>query len=155
MFRKMRRSEKELSKEEVDFILNNAEYGTLAVLGEHGYPYSVPVNFAFIENKIVFHGAKAGYKFDLLKEEAKVSFSTVLTSEVVANEFDTLYKSVICFGIGKQIKEIHNKKNYAKALIEKYSKNYIDEGEQYIDRVIENTAVFAIDIVHITAKEGK
>ena len=44
MFRKMRRSGQQLSREESEKILKEATHGVLAVCGDDGYPYAVPVS---------------------------------------------------------------------------------------------------------------
>ena len=55
MFREMRRKAQQLSHEECVKILNNATSGVLAVYGDDGYPYTVPVSHAYDNGKIVFH----------------------------------------------------------------------------------------------------
>ena len=45
----------------IDDILNNSEYGTLA-LCNNNIPYSIPINFVQVNNCIYFHGAKKGKK---------------------------------------------------------------------------------------------
>ena len=57
MFREMRRKEKQLGKEMVEDILKKGEYGTLATIGENGYPYALPLSYDYFDGKIYFHGA--------------------------------------------------------------------------------------------------
>ena len=45
MFREMRSKANMLTNEEVENILKTSPNGTLALYGENGYPYSVPVTF--------------------------------------------------------------------------------------------------------------
>ena len=47
MFREMRRKAQQISTEECMEILLNAKTGVLGLLGEDGYPYTVPVNFVY------------------------------------------------------------------------------------------------------------
>lgn len=155
MFREMRRKTKELSKEETIEILQNASYGSVAILGDNGYPYCFPINFAFANNQIIFHGAKEGYKNDLIKNECKCSFNAVSEETLLPKEFDTLYKSVIAFGTVKSLEDTEEKKTAAMLLIQKYSNNFKEDGAKYIDRAIDGTAVYVIDVEHITGKEGK
>ena len=54
---KMRRKDRETTEERAYEILQNGEYGILSTIGEDGYPYGVPVNFAVEGNKIYFHCA--------------------------------------------------------------------------------------------------
>ena len=68
MFREMRSKANMLTNEEVENILKTSPNGTLALYGENGYPYSVPVNFVYSDGKIYFHGAAEGYKLDCMKK---------------------------------------------------------------------------------------
>ncbi|MBR0287080.1 MAG: hypothetical protein IJQ96_08695 [Bacteroidales bacterium] len=42
-------------------MLSSAQRGILAVHGENGYPYRLPINFLYLDGKIYFHCAKAGH----------------------------------------------------------------------------------------------
>ena len=66
MFRKMRRFKQQLSEEECLEILKTAKRGVLAVLGDEGYPYAVPLDFVYEDGKIYFHCAKEGHKLDAI-----------------------------------------------------------------------------------------
>ena len=63
--------------------MKNASSGVLAVLGDGNYPYAVPLNFAYKDNKIYFHCATNGHKLDAIKKNSKVSFCVVDSEEVV------------------------------------------------------------------------
>ena len=52
MFRPMRRFKQQLSNEECEEILNNCKSGVLAVIGDNGYPYAVPLSYVYLNNKI-------------------------------------------------------------------------------------------------------
>lgn len=49
----------------------------LAVNGDDGYPFAIPVNYFYDQeqDKIYFHGAKSGHKVDALKKNDKVCFT--------------------------------------------------------------------------------
>ncbi len=55
-------------------ILRRATAGVLAVAGDDGYPYAVPLSFAYEDGRILFHGALTGHKLDAIAREDKVSF---------------------------------------------------------------------------------
>lgn len=98
MFRESRKPEKNLSEAEMKEILEVAEYGVLATIGDDGYPYGVPLNFVYDGKAVYFHGAKEGHKVDNLKFSSKVSFTVVVDTEVLPKEFNTKFRSVILFG---------------------------------------------------------
>ena len=77
MFREMRRIKQQVSEEECLRILKTERRGALAMIGEQGYPYAVPVNYFYDESdgKIWIHGAKEGHKIDALKSCGKVCFT--------------------------------------------------------------------------------
>ena len=62
MFRELRRKKREISTEAAKQLLKIERRGILAVNGEDGYPYAIPINYYYDEeqNKIYFHGARAG-----------------------------------------------------------------------------------------------
>lgn len=98
MFREMRRTRQQLSQAETEEILKNGVTGVLAVHGDGGYPYAVPVNYVYKDGKIYFHGARAGHKFDAIARDDKVSFCVIDRDEVVPEKLTTAYRSAIVFG---------------------------------------------------------
>ena len=59
-FRAMRRKRQQLSDEENTGILKKATSGTLALLGDGGYPYAVPISYVYDDGKLYFHSALSG-----------------------------------------------------------------------------------------------
>ena len=98
MFRKMRRFKQQLSNDEALEILKNCKSGVLAVSGDDGYPYTVPLNFVYKDGKIYFHCAKNGHKLDAIKQNKKVSFCVIEKDEVDSEKLTTLFRSVVVFG---------------------------------------------------------
>jgi nitroimidazol reductase NimA-like FMN-containing flavoprotein (pyridoxamine 5'-phosphate oxidase superfamily) len=64
----MRRFRQEVPREECIKLLTEEKRAVLAVNGDNGYPYAVPVNFYYDSetDKIYFHCAKAGHKLDAM-----------------------------------------------------------------------------------------
>ena len=98
MFREMRRKNQRLTKAECVEILNRNTSGVLAVLGDEGYPYSVPMSYIYDGNAVYFHCAKSGHKLDAIRQCDKVSFCVIDKDEVVPQKYTTYYRSVILFG---------------------------------------------------------
>lgn len=152
-FRKMRRIKQQLSETEVIEILERGSEGVLGVIGNDGYPYTVPVNYLYRDGKIIFHGAKAGHKFDSMKENNKVSFCVIDKDDVVGEELTTYYSSVIAFGRVRILEDREEKIESVKALSLKYTDN-IDKINASIEKEIPALACFEIEIEHLTGKEG-
>ena len=100
MFRPIRKKKNELSTEDTKQILREARRGVLAVNGEDGYPYAIPINFIYDETagRIYFHSSRAGYKLDAIKVCDKVCF-TAYGTEIVREEAWAPYmRSAVVFG---------------------------------------------------------
>ncbi|MGN0255439.1 MAG: pyridoxamine 5'-phosphate oxidase family protein [Chordicoccus sp.] len=99
-FRPMRRFKQALSEEECLDVLEKGGHGVLAVSGDDGYPYAVPLNFYFDrENmKLYFHGASVGHKIDSIARHDKVSFCVTENLGKAPGEWWNTWKSVIAFG---------------------------------------------------------
>ena len=97
MFREMRRKNQLLSEEETIKILKKGTSGVLAVLGDEGYPYAVPLSYIYCNSKIYFHAAKAGHKIDAIMKCNKASFCVIDEDNVVPEEYTTYFRSAIAF----------------------------------------------------------
>lgn len=74
-FRPMRRFRQQLPDEECIQILETAYRGFLSVIGDGGYPYTVPLNFVYAEGFLYFHCAVAGHKLDALRRPIRSACS--------------------------------------------------------------------------------
>lgn len=97
-FRSMRRTGQQLSREECFDILRTATSGVLAIHGDEGYPYAVPMSYVTVGESIFFHGAVTGHKIDAIRRCAKASFCVIAQDDVVEETYSTDYRSVIVFG---------------------------------------------------------
>jgi nitroimidazol reductase NimA-like FMN-containing flavoprotein (pyridoxamine 5'-phosphate oxidase superfamily) len=147
----MRRKDKQLTMEECEEVLAKGEHGVLATTSENGYPYVTPLNFVFANNNLYFHSALEGEKLDNISECNKVSFCVSTDVELLADKFDTNYKSVILFGRAEEIYGIE-KDEALLELIKKYSPDHIEQGEKYISRMKEKARVVKINVEHLTGK---
>mgnify|MGYP002565222328 CR=1 FL=1 len=98
MFREMRRKKQALSPEENVEVLQRGTAGVLAVSGDDGYPYAVPLSYIYEDGKIFFHCAKEGHKLDGIARSDKVSFCVIDQNEIRPEEYTTYFRSVIAFG---------------------------------------------------------
>ncbi|MBR6702080.1 MAG: pyridoxamine 5'-phosphate oxidase family protein, partial [Clostridia bacterium] len=100
MFREMRRNKQQVSDEICRKILREEWRGVLAVHGEDGYPYALPIDFYYDEekNKIYFHCAKEGHKLDALRADSRVSFCVYDKGFRKEGDWALNITSVIIFG---------------------------------------------------------
>ncbi|NLD86776.1 MAG: 5-nitroimidazole antibiotic resistance protein, partial [Clostridiales bacterium] len=98
MFRKMRRFAQSLSEEENIEILSRNTSGVLALSGDEGYPYALPMAYCYDNGRIIFHSASKGHKIDAVGNCDKASFCVIDRDDVFPEEYTTKYRSVIVFG---------------------------------------------------------
>ena len=151
MFRELRRKDKKMDKDKIEEILINSEYGTLACLGDDGFPYSVPLNYHYENNTIYFHSALSGHKIDAILNEPKVSFSIVNSYKLLPEELNTHFESVIVFGKASMVED-EEKRKYLYNLGMKYS---YDFEKIVIDAVKEQFKTTGLVKIQIDHKEGK
>ncbi|MEI3519510.1 MAG: pyridoxamine 5'-phosphate oxidase family protein [Clostridia bacterium] len=153
MFREMRSKANMLTNEEVENILKTSPNGTLALYGENGYPYSVPVNFVYSDGKIYFHGAAEGYKLNCMKKDPHVSFSVIGKDDIAKENFTTLFSSVIAFGTIRVIDTMEEKIPVLEAMVGKYSAEFMESGKELIRKGCGSVA-YELTIDHMTGKKG-
>lgn len=154
MFRKSRRKHKEISEETCITILKEERIGILAVNGDDGYPYAIPLNYYYDEdeNKIFFHGARVGHKVDSIKKCDKVCF-TVRGPEEVRDEIWAPYvKSVVIFGRCHMIEEPMKKESSLRKMAMKYypDETLMNEEIQASGKAVQ---MFEIKVEHMSGKE--
>src|SRR5699024_5601763 len=100
MFREVRKKQNEISLEDTKQLLKKSRRGVLAVNGDDGYPYAIPLNYLYDEEhgKIYFHGARSGYKVDALKQSDKVCFTVYGDEEIKEEDWAPYVKSAVIFG---------------------------------------------------------
>lgn len=152
MFREMKRKERQLSAELTEKILNKCTSGVLSVIGDDGYPYGVPVSYAYSDGRIFFHCAKEGHKVDAIKNNPKVSFTVIAQDDVIPEKYGTDFASVIVFGKASFVEDPEEMLQSHIHIIEKYSNEYYDGGIEYFNKAKAAMRMVKIDIEHITGK---
>ena len=154
MFREMRRRGQLLPDAEAEAILASGSTGVLSVLGDGGYPYAVPLNYAYSEGKLYFHCAKSGHKLDAIRACDKVSFCVVAEDCVIPETLSTRYRSVIVFGRARILETEEELRRAARAIGEKYGCGS-DEVEREIDAELPVLCCVEITPESVTGKEAK
>lgn len=154
MFRAVRKKVNEISRESAEVLLETQRRGVLSMNGEDGYPYAIPINFYYNKHngKIYFHGSRAGYKIDVLKNSDKICF-TVCSGETIKDEPWAPYvKSAVLFGRCRLIEPGDESLKLLKEFAMKYypSEELVDEEIAHVGRAAQ---MFEITIEHITGKE--
>ncbi|MDD4842831.1 MAG: pyridoxamine 5'-phosphate oxidase family protein [Anaerotignum sp.] len=151
MFRGMRRFKQQLSKQECVDVLTHEPRGVLAVHGEDGYPYALPMNYIYLNGKIYFHCAKAGHKLDALASNDKVSFCVMDEGFRKDGDWALNIKSIVIFGCIKKIEMTQETVEIVRQLGLKYFPTA--EGvEEEIRKAGAYVQILELSIDHMTGK---
>ena len=151
MWREMRRKNDQISQEEAERVLRDGKRGVLAVLGDDGYPYTVPLDYVLVDGKIIFHSAVEGHKLDAIAAYDKVSFCVLSEPIETPGEWWLTFCSVVVFGRIKRIADDNRKRELLWKLGEKYFPSM--EGEhEHIERTLNRVAILELEPEHLTGK---
>jgi nitroimidazol reductase NimA-like FMN-containing flavoprotein (pyridoxamine 5'-phosphate oxidase superfamily) len=148
--------------EKINQFLTQARIGFLG-LSDKDYPYVVPLNFVWYNDKLYFHGADEGKKADLMKENANICFTVCEEFGTMAHPVpahtDTAYMSVMVFGKVTHLADWDEATEVMQKLLDKYVPGYYDRAlsrnhvEKYRSSMGSATAVFCLEPEVLTAKE--
>lgn len=153
-FRPMRRKRQQLSDAESISILRQCTSGTLALSGDEGYPYALPISYVFEDGKLYFHSALNGHKVDAIRKCDKASFCVIAADDVKPEKFTTYFRSVICFGRIHIIEDEKEKMTMIRKLSEKYNPGDETGFQHEIDKDFNRMIMIELDIEHMTGKEA-
>ena len=154
MFREMRRSKQQLPREVAVAIRERHTSGVLALSGDEGYPYAVPMSYVYAEGKIYFHSAKNGHKIDAIQRNEKASFCVIDQDQIIPEKYTTFFRSAIVFGRLRLVEDMEEMRRIAATLAMKYSADFKEGIPKEINASIRNMAILELTIDHITAKEA-
>nr|WP_294491883.1 pyridoxamine 5'-phosphate oxidase family protein [uncultured Mediterraneibacter sp.] len=155
MFREMRRKKQKLSEKDCDDILYKGTSGVLALCGDSGYPYAVPISYVYDGEKLYFHSAKSGHKIDSIMRNPKVSFCVIDQDHIVPEEYTTYFRSVIAFGSIQVINDDDRKRSAIEKLAVKYAPDDTSVNrESAIEREWKPLCMLEMTIEHLSGKEA-
>lgn len=154
MFRPLRKQKKAIAPESTKELLRRARRGVMAMRGDDGYPYAIPLNYWYDEEhrRIYFHGSCKGHKVEALQRCDKVCF-TVVGDEAVRDEPWAPYlRSAVVFGRCRPVED----EGAAMASLKQFAMKYYPS-EQLVDDEIARAGkavqMYEIEIEHMTGKE--
>ena len=153
-FRSMRRKRQKLSEEKSIGILQKSTAGTLALLGDNGYPYAVPISYVYADGKLYFHSALSGHKIDAIRNCDKASFCVIDKDDVHPEKYTTYFRCVIAFGRIHIIEDEQEKLETARLLGDRYNPNQEDALQKELEKGLSRMVMIRFDIEHLTGKEA-
>lgn len=119
---------------EIADFLAEQRWGILAMNDDDGYPYAVPLNYLYTENRVYFHSAPVGRKLKLLGDNPRVQFTVVKEYAYIPSYFpgsemacsaSQFFKSVLLRGQVFPIEAVPDKL----AVLEKLMRVFQPEGQ--------------------------
>ncbi|MBQ6173928.1 MAG: pyridoxamine 5'-phosphate oxidase family protein [Clostridia bacterium] len=152
MFRPMRRNAQAMTEEECRALLRTERRAALAVTGDEGWPYALPVNFVWLEeeNALCFHCAKAGHKLDAMRRDPRVCL-TVWNAGEQRGDWSYFVDSVIVFGRASVVEDPAQKEAYARRFGAKYMPTR-EELDEEIAHALGRCEIVKITVEHMTGK---
>lgn len=154
MFRKMRRFKQQVSDDECKTVLKEEKRAAFSVIGDDGYPFTIPINFYYDEadNRIYFHGAKEGHKIDAIKRCNKVCLTTWNQGFKKEGNWEWNATSVVVFGKVKFVDDPVIIADRLRKLAAKYYPTVEEVETEMVSPAFNNVQILAIEIEHMTGK---
>ena len=117
-----------------------------------GAPYTVPVNFARVGDRLALHSSRKGTKAGLLRSGAPCGFSALaeatLRTGPKACKFSYAFRSVAGYGVPYEEEDADRRKALLTAIVDKYG----GQGLEIDQAVLDKTAIFVIRMKQATAR---
>ena len=150
----MRRNRQQLSREECERILGRCTSGVLALAGDGGYPYAVPLSYVYADGAIIFHSAMQGHKVDAIRRDSRCSFCVIEQDDIKPAEFTTYFRSVIAFGRISMLENTDEKVQALRLLGRRYSPGDESGLQHEIDKSLDHVLLLRLDTEHLSGKEA-
>ncbi len=154
----MRRSDRQIKDfKEIVEVIKKCDVCRIA-LNDAGYPYMIPLNFGMKTEEeqitLYFHGAGEGKKFELIRQDNRVSFEMDCSHKLIVDKEGCRctmgYESVV--GRGRiEIVEREKKQEALRALMRQY---HADEFP-FRQEVAERTTVMKLTVEEVTGKRNR
>ena len=155
MFPAMRRKKQLLSQEETAAVLARGSSGVLALAGEDGYPYAVPLSYVYDGGRLYFHCARSGHKLDAIRRCEKASFCVIDQDQIIPEEYTSYFRSVIAFGRVRILEDEGEKRAAIEKLALKYAPDStVEDRKQVIQKEWEPLCMLEMELDHVTGKDA-
>lgn len=152
MERKMVMKKRMMEPERLEQFLGEHRVAALAVNGDEGWPYVVPVHYLYWKGSVYFHSAKMGYKMDAIQRDDRVCLTIIGDNRVVKEQFTATFESAVIEGRAQLVEDDAERLEVLRAMIENWCGEFDAAGQAMIDRTIGRTAVVRIQVEKKTGK---
>jgi len=143
------------SREEMEKLLHEETIGYLG-LSVEGNPYVVPLNYAYVEGRILFHCATTGKKLDYLKANPQVCFTVGRQSGEVrrhaeGNPCHVDSDSVICYGKARIIEDPEERKE----VLDAFNRSFQSDAKEISLETAVKCCAVEIQITEMTGRRER
>ena len=149
----MRRKDRERDRAFALAVIDECEYGTVAIQGEQ--PYCLPLSLVRVGDDLYFHCALEGKKLELLRKNNAVWVSFVGQNTAAADDFTTYFRSAMVKGTAWEVTDAEEKIAALRALCEKLTPGHMPAFDSEVARSFAVTGIWKIHMEEITAKEKR
>ena len=115
------------SRTEMEELLREEVLGYFGLVDE-GQPYVVPLNYTYLDGRILFHGAFTGRKMDCIRANPKACFTVARQTASVRKhgEGDPCHvdsDSVICYGVARIVDDLEERQTVLNEFNERYRRD--------------------------------
>ena len=111
-------------KEQMEAILHDEDVGRLG-LALDNEPYVVPINYTYVDGRILVHCALEGRKLDFIRKNPNVCFEVSRQEGRPTSHAGDLcsapFESVLCFGAARIIEDVHERRGLLSIFQERFS----------------------------------
>ena len=138
-------------------VAQSCDVGYLALVTADGYPRSIALNFAAVDETIYFHGALEGEKYELIKSSPRAGFTMATVYSFIPSFWTAprnacpatqFFKSVEIVGICEGVADLAEKAVALMALMVKQQPeghyDPIDPEDPRYRKALENVGVFRV-----------
>ncbi|MCL2596077.1 MAG: pyridoxamine 5'-phosphate oxidase family protein [Paludibacter sp.] len=141
-------------KSEIEQIISKCEICFVSMVSTDGMPYVLPMNFGYIDGRIVLHSAPEGTHLQYLALNNRVCIAMNYGVDLrwqhplVACSYRTEAVSVVCNGIVSFVENENDKIKYLNALCAHYSNNQFE----FSIPAVRNVKIWLVEIDKMTCK---
>jgi len=147
----------------VDEFLSGEKSGVLSMVDEEGFPYSIPINYHYMNGSIYMHCSRKGRKIDLIEKSPKTQFTVFREYAFIPSHISGtnacsagyFFASVMLFGETGFIDSVKEKTDMFSGMMRKYQPEGrhepMSDMSVYKDR-LEATSVFFLKPDRVTAR---
>jgi uncharacterized protein len=142
------------SREEMEQILQEEVLGFLGVTVS-GQPYVVPLNYTYIDGKILFHCALDGKKLDAMRANPGVCFTVGRQSGEVRDHAGPPCHddcdSVICYGTARLIEDLEERAR----VLNDFNRRYRPDAPDIAFERVEKCMAVVITVAEMTGRKER